>query len=687
MKTRHILLPLLALSATGALLAAAPGDLDTTFNGTGKVTTPVGMGNALARSLAVQSDGKIVAVGHAFNGQDDDFAAVRYNANGTLDASFGIGGKVTTSVGSGADLAQAVVVQADGKIVVAGYSEIGSTWAFAIVRYNPDGCLDPSFNGSGKVLTRFGSDRDFALCVAVQSDGKILVGGNTNYIVAFSGDIALARYNTDGSLDATFNGTGKVTTPASNTDAEGRSVVVLSDGKILVAGRGTGAGLSGDIVLVRYQSDGSLDPTFNGTGVATADVYGQQDQSFSLAVQSDGKIVVAGQSGLEGFTRIAVVRFESGGGLDASFNGTGTLTTAVGSGYDSALGVAIQSDGKIVVGGYSQRSIDYDFAVVRYYPNGSLDTSFGPNSDGKVTTAIDEGEDIGHSMVLQSNGDIIVAGWSFNGMHYDFAVARYDGFTKAPVLAIEQPAGVPTPNGGTKNIVAGVGIPGTMTFTINNMGTSDLSGLAATIDGAAAFSVTSHPNAPVSPGGTTSLAVQFLPTVSSPGTADLHIASNDATRNPFTIHLTGQVLLASADTDGDGMSDAAEFALSPQGFDWQSAQPAKVAAFLTNTALYDQTPYSISRIAGQNDVINSPNAYGLYTLSQVQTLNIGTPLLTKDPGTGKFKLTIGLQRSTGLQTWESFPFTSPDTTINALGNVEFLFAVPGNAAFFRLQSH
>ena len=761
------------------------GNLDLTLGGTGKVTTPIGGGDEVAHSVVAQADGKIILAGSSSNGSNNDFAVVRYNADGTLDTSFNGTGKVATDFGSGGDQANSVVLQSDGKIVVAGFSYNGSTYGFALARYNANGTLDTSFNGTGKVTTAIGSGNDYGNGVTVQADGKIVVaGGSSN---GSNDDFALVRYNANGSLDTTFNGTGKVTTAIGSGGDDGYSVVVQSDGKIVVAGQAVIGGFN-DFALVRYNINGTLDTSFNGTGKVTTAIGSGDDAGQSVTVQADGKIVAAGYATIGGNTDLALVRYNANGTLDTSFNGSGKVTTAIGSSDDVVRGMALQSNGKIIVGGWSKNAINnIDFAVALYNTNGSLDTSF--NGTGKVTTAIGSGDDVGYGMALQGDGKIVVAGTSYNGSKYDFAVVRYLGFPlptvtisaatlisangatlngtvnplgqistasfeyglntsygsaasvalspnngsttqsvsanltglsasttyhyrltatnsdgtsvtsdgtfttlPPPVIAVEQPAGSSVSNGAARSIIAAVGVPGNMTFTIKNNGGDSLTGLTITKNGtnAADLSVTSNPTAPLSPGGSTTFVIQFNPSLSGNESAAIHIASNDTTNNPFNINLTGQVLLGTVDTDGDGMSDAAEFALSTLGFDWQVSQPPLVNTYYNNAniaGLFTQSQYAANRTAGQNDVINSPNTYGLYTTSQIQILNVGVPLLTKDAGTGKFKLTIGIQKTANLTTpFAAFPFTAPDTTINAQGNIEFLFTVPGNAAFFRVQA-
>ena len=162
---------------------AAAGDLDTSFDSDGKVTTAIGSAMTLLRSVAIQSDGKIVAAGYSDNGSNYDFALVRYNTDGSLDTSFDSDGKVTTAIGSGNDSAFSVAIQSDGKIVAAGYSTTVVTDDFALVRYNTDGSLDTSFDSDGKVTTAIGSGDDDAFSVAIQSDGKIVAAGYSTTVV------------------------------------------------------------------------------------------------------------------------------------------------------------------------------------------------------------------------------------------------------------------------------------------------------------------------------------------------------------------------------------------------------------------------------------------------------------------------------------------------------------------------
>ena len=373
------------------------GSLDTTFDGDGKVTTAVGSSHDAAHSVAIQSDGKIVVAGYSDNGSNYEFSLTRYNSNGSLDTTFDGDGKVTTDFGS-SDTAYSVAIQSDGKIVVAGYSWNGSNWDCALTRYNSNGSLDTTFDGDGKVTTDFGNSDDFAYSAAVQSDGKILVAGES-----FNGsnrDFALMRYNSNGSLDTTFDGDGKVTTDFGNSNDFANSVAIQSNGKILVAGQSFNDN-NWDFTLTRYNSNGSLDTTFDSDGKVTTDFGNSDDDgAFSVAIQSDGKIVVAGYS-YNRDLQFALTRYNSNGSLDTTFAFDGMVTTAVGNSADGAYSVAIQSDGKIVAAGYSDNGSNRDFALTRY----NVDFNRNPTDISLSSTSIAENAGINATVGTMSTAD------------------------------------------------------------------------------------------------------------------------------------------------------------------------------------------------------------------------------------------------------------------------------------------
>ena len=383
------------------------GSLDATFSTDGIATTNIGgfsnSGNGGARAVAVQSNGKIVVAGPAHDG---DFAVVRYNSNGTLDTTFSTDGIATAKIGGTAsyydDGAHAVTLQSNGKIVVAGTIN----GDFAVVRYNSNGSLDTTFDTDGKTTTNLGGS-DAAYGVAVQSDGKTVVAGESR------GSFAMVRYNTNGSLDTTFDTDGIVTTSilsagATYSSASARTVTVQSDGKIVVAGRA-----SNDFAVVRYNTDGTLDTSFDTDGKTTTNIGATQfgDGGNAGAVQSDGKIVVAGSAAND----FALVRYNTDGSLDTSFDTDGKTTTNIGeNGADRTSDMALQSDGKIVVVGLAAN----DLAVVRYNTDGTLDTTF--DTDGKTTTSLGR-LNAGSAVAVQSDGKIVATA----SRHREFVVVRY----------------------------------------------------------------------------------------------------------------------------------------------------------------------------------------------------------------------------------------------------------------------
>ncbi len=429
-KTRHLrenfLFGFLAIGlflVLPALTFAAPGDLDLSFGNGGKVITGSFSGYLAAFGMAIQSDGKIVVVGEGFeNGHD--FAVVRYNSNGSLDTSFGGTGIVITPVGNAHELATSVAIQADGKIVVAGIScnGVGMCNApgtnFAVVRYNPNGSLDTSFGGTGKVFTSFGGDLTSRSGLAIQADGKIVAVGSDD---GPNPDSYVIRYNSNGSLDTSFNSTGIIITPSSFAN----SVVIQTDGKVVVAGSGS-ARLDSGFRIFRYNTDGSPDTSFNGTGKTVTQI-GDGSGAGSVAIQADGKIVAAGSSSSNNSNyNLTLVRYNTNGSLDTSFGGTGKIIIQIG--FD-ANSVAIQADGKIVVTGNGANDTGSGFAVVRLNPNGSLDTTF--NGTGKVITPLEGGATAG---AIQADGKIVVAGFvgdlEFFGQ---IAVIRYQGGSNANI--------------------------------------------------------------------------------------------------------------------------------------------------------------------------------------------------------------------------------------------------------------
>src|SRR5712691_10142284 len=338
------------------------GSLDTSFDTDGIVTTPFGTSADEARAVAVQSDGKIVVAGRATIGSNFDFALARYNTNGTLDTSFGTGGKVTTAISSSHDEIYALAIQPDGAIVAAGRAKTNSYYDFALARYTASGVLDTSFDTDGKLTTAIGTRSDEAYGVALQADGKIVAAGRA-YMSGY--DFAAVRYNSDGSLDTSFDTDGKVTTKFVTSVDEAYAVAIQADSKIVLAGR-VQNGSYYDVALARYNTNGSLDTSFDTDGKVTTSISTTTDEAYAVAVQSDAKIVVAGRTTVGSTFDFALARYTTSGGLDSRFGTGGMVSAGSGTSTDEVYAIAIQPDAKIVVAGRATIGSNYVFAVARY---------------------------------------------------------------------------------------------------------------------------------------------------------------------------------------------------------------------------------------------------------------------------------------------------------------------------------
>ena len=338
-----------------------------------------------------------------------------FSQEGSLDNTFGSNGIVTTAVGD-FSYANATAIQADGKIVAAGTSSINNIESFTLTRYNTNGSLDATFGTAGIVTTSITDDGySSANAVAIQADGKIVVAGSSTI---YEGSItmidnyvdytSLIRYNTNGSLDLTFGLEGIVLMEGESiTGTVAFAVALQADGKIVLAGS----------VLTRHNTNGSLDTTFGNAGIVTS-------IADDIAIQADGKIVAAGTSSINNIESFTLTRYNTNGSLDGAFGPLGTpgiVTTSItNEGYSSANAVGIQADGKIVVAGYSSSNGPQSlFSLTRYNTNGSLDNTFG--NVGIVTTSIGVNS-LARGIALQTDGKIVVTGGSDN----TFAVVRYN---------------------------------------------------------------------------------------------------------------------------------------------------------------------------------------------------------------------------------------------------------------------
>ncbi|MGC8765465.1 MAG: hypothetical protein ACP5QT_06235 [Brevinematia bacterium] len=397
------------------------GILDDFFGTGGIAITPVGDYDDYAYKLVIQSDGKIVLGGYVNNSTNNDstsndFALVRYNTDGSLDSSFGTGGKTIVDIRGDRDEIRGMVLQ-NQKIVVAGFAS--PSFDFALVRFNTDGTLDNTFGVNGKVVSDIYGGCDWVADAAIQSDGKIVVAGGSWFNASFY-DFSLARYDNQGTLDTTFGDNGRNTISFANVSDNASAVAIQSDGKIVIAAQiEAGGGTTRCFCLARFNIDGTLDSSFGTNG--KVNITFSSDEGPNAIVIQSGKILVAGYC-RNNNRDFALLYFNSNGSPDSSFgtNGNGLVTTSIGPGDDVARGLAIQQDGKIIVAGYSYNGSNNDIALVRYNINGTLDTTFGSN--GIIITPLGPGNDEACDV---ADGKIIIGGFIYNGTNYDFVVVRY----------------------------------------------------------------------------------------------------------------------------------------------------------------------------------------------------------------------------------------------------------------------
>ena len=423
----RLLCLLLIASFGAAAYAVEPGDLDTAFSGDGVVlTNVVNSADNVAEAVVVQLDGKIVVAGWSSLGANREIALVRYDFDGSLDPGFDFDGIVTTPIPGGGvdDAAFAVTIQSDQKILVGGQSWNGSDFDFALARYETDGSLDTSFGTDGIVTTDFAGFDDGAFAIALQSDGKILLAGFTTTPNGGE-DFAVARYEADGSLDLRFgtSGTGWEITDIAGFDDGARAMTVQADGRILLAGSAFNNNNDEDVAVVRYLPGGSLDTGFGTNGRRIIDFGSSDEGATGIALQANGRIMLSGSTLVGGVRDFLALRLLTSGELDSTFGAAGGVVTDLGGLDDLARGVALQLDGKILLAGSSNRSARDEFALARYESDGTLDTTFG--TGGIVLTPVGTLADAANAISLQPDGRILLAGGAATATGSDFAVARY----------------------------------------------------------------------------------------------------------------------------------------------------------------------------------------------------------------------------------------------------------------------
>lgn len=420
MKNIYVILILLILTN---IIFAQDGSFDTTFDTDGQLVTDVNGNWDSCIDILVQSDDKIIAVGTSGN----DLAVIRYDVDGNLDATFGTAGIKLISI-AGSPYATKGILQSDEKIIIFGSLTSASPSELFLVRLNSDGNIDNTFGNNGIVQTNIGNDSQSAGGLKIQSDGKIIISGTTENYSPWNSDILLMRFNNDGSPDNTFADNGQLIINIDEVEGNptldyGIEILLQPGGKIIVIGN---TDISGSkLVLIRLNSDGLVDTTFGTSGYVFDFFNTTYDLFTCAALQDDNKIIVGGESSYGGNNAFALIRFEANGAIDNSFGTSGKVMNTVDNFSAYAKDIVIQNDGKIVlVGSVIDNTFNYAIAIARYNAVGTLDTSF--DSDGEKSFSFNSlfPPNDANAVALQSSGKILVGGGVYNNSDSDFGIAR-----------------------------------------------------------------------------------------------------------------------------------------------------------------------------------------------------------------------------------------------------------------------
>jgi uncharacterized delta-60 repeat protein len=405
---------------------ASDGVLDTTFHSPdGYVLWDGGSGYDRGRDIALQQDGKILVAGYMTNGTDNDLMVIRYKKDGTLDAGFGTNGAYIYDGGHGNDGAYAIAVQSDNKILLAGDSSNGSDGDVIVLRLDTDGSLDTNFGTNGIYTYDSGNGYDSVIDLLVQSDGRIVMCGSCSN--GTDNDLLVIRLNANGAPDTTFGTNGVAIYDGGNSHDSALRLTVQNDGKILVTG-GSSNDTVYDIIVARFNTNGILDTSFGTGGIVLYD-GGDYDRGYGIDTNSNGNILVTGVRTKPDPNStdydIPVICFDSNGNLDTSFGNNGIAI------YDGGISeqcydLMVQSDDTILITGYSGSNIggisDWGLVVLKYTQDGTLDSTFGTNGVYRYNPT--DNTEWGYGLALQTDGRIVVTGQVHNGTDDDVIVLR-----------------------------------------------------------------------------------------------------------------------------------------------------------------------------------------------------------------------------------------------------------------------
>jgi uncharacterized delta-60 repeat protein len=411
----------LVAAITCTALSAQNGTLDPSFGTNGKVTLDFNAKNDFGFPMEVLPDNKILMAGYATINSNVDFGLARFNPDGSPDNTFGVNGKVSLAVGGFDDMPTDLFVLPDGKFLVAGTITNATEADFGLARFNADGTLDQAFGTNGITVHSLTPQYDAVTSIGVQSDGKIVLAGKTGQYFPDE-DLALARFNVNGSVDPTFGNNGQVIMSIGVQSSKANAIRILADDKILLTGFTHLEPIVYIVLLVKLNADGTPDAGFGTSGIVTSRVGTYASEGNDLALQQDGRILVGGIQDIDNQYNFILARYNADGSPDTGFGNGGSVITDLGA-WDRAHALLLQPDQRILLGGYSGNYPNLDFAVVRYQSNGNPDPTFG--TAGVVKTDFSSLSDIIFDMGFQSDGKLVAAGYAEGNLAYDFALARY----------------------------------------------------------------------------------------------------------------------------------------------------------------------------------------------------------------------------------------------------------------------
>lgn len=399
--------------------------LDATFGNGGKVVSRIRNCDAYINDVAIQADGKIIVAGMLYE-PVGKFLLVRYNIDGSIDSSFGFQGSTTKDIGVNSNDIRSIAIQSDGKIVAGGKIQFpyDSHIYFALVRFNSEGIVDSSFGNNGLVTTTFESGPDIIEVltkVIVKPDGKILAGGFSynSFLSNSPVNALLAQFDKNGSTDSSFGTYGTVVLAENESSSRSFTMTLSGDSKIICGGPHG----SSSFGSMRFNSNGTIDNTFGANGFGdTAIAFSGKDE----ILQSDGKIVFAGSTITSNKEKVVLLRYNNNGNLDTTFGNKGVVMASLSNSGDNATSVNIDLNEKILVSGYVNQSYpatSANFAVLRYNSNGTLDSTWG--QDGLIITDFSGREDLSYASVISKDSKIILAGISRDSLNSYVALAKY----------------------------------------------------------------------------------------------------------------------------------------------------------------------------------------------------------------------------------------------------------------------